>query len=147
MDKITIKEISWLAIPGSNPHRRIPISDMNKRKKLFYEFVNWMVNDYLIPLIRSSFYITETGPYKNYILYNQYLTNSFFRQDVWNRLTTPAFSKLTTDSFEMIPKADLEAFFSGRVFGFSFVRLMPKASGFRTIINLKRKQVKWVCII
>jgi telomerase reverse transcriptase len=144
MEKLSLKSICWLAIANSNSFRRIPLSDMNKRKNLFYEFATWMVNDFLIPLIRTSFYITETGPYKNTILYNLHLTDSYFRQDVWNGLTAPAFSKLTTDSFEMIRKADLEAFFASRVFGFSFVRMLPKAGGFRTIINLKRKQVQWV---
>ena len=68
MENIGIKSVSWLSLPNTHEFARVPMSDMNKRKRVFYEFVYWTMNEFLIPLLKTSFYITETGPHKNSIL-------------------------------------------------------------------------------
>ncbi len=68
VEKIRIKSITWLSLPKSKEFARIPLSDMQKRKNMFYEFLYWVINGFVIPLLRTTFYVTETGPFKNIIL-------------------------------------------------------------------------------
>jgi telomerase reverse transcriptase len=65
LDKVKLKVIPWLALPRNGKAGKIPLSDSKKRKRLFAEFIYWVFAEALIPLLRTSFFVTETGPYKN----------------------------------------------------------------------------------
>lgn len=107
-------------------------SDFSKRKEVFLEFIYWFFDSFLIPLIRSNFHVTESNVHRHRLFY--------FRHDVWRMLTEPALVTLKVNMFEEIPTEQVTRLLSARQLGFSKIRLLPKGSGFRTIMNLKRRQ-------
>ena len=107
-------------------------SDFSKRQEIFLEFVYWLFDSLLIPLIRSNFHVTESNVHRHKLFY--------FRHDVWRMLTEPALTRLRLGMFEEMPLEQTTKLLSSRQLGFSRIRLLPKSCGFRTIMNLKRRQ-------
>lgn len=107
-------------------------SDFDKRKQILAELIYWLFDGFLIPLIRSNFHVTESNTHRHRLFY--------FRHDIWRMLTEPSIKSLKTKMFEHMPTEQTTRLLSMRPLGFSKMRLLPKASGFRTIMNLKRRQ-------
>ncbi|CAE6487369.1 unnamed protein product, partial [Rhizoctonia solani] len=76
----------------------------------------------------STFYVTETSALQHQLLY--------FRHDDWHKLCIPLMDKLSGETFERIDPSELDA---SRRLGVSHVRLLPKETGVRPIVNLGRK--------
>ena len=113
---------------------KVSQSDLAKRRQIFSEFIYYIFDSLLIPLIRSNFYVTETNIHRNRVFY--------FRHDVWWSLSEPAFAHLKGSMLEEMGGAKATRALERRTLGFSQIRLLPKASGFRSITNLRRRVVK-----
>ncbi|KAJ3343491.1 hypothetical protein HDU93_008150 [Gonapodya sp. JEL0774] len=85
----------------------------------------------LIQDFSTSFHVTESAPMKNRVFY--------FRHDTWQKLAEPLMEILGTTNFEEVSLSEVGNIIFNRSFGFSFVRMLPKESGARPIMNLKRK--------
>lgn len=107
---------------------------MKKRQSLLYELLYYLFDSFLVPLLRTTFYATESTAFRNRTVY--------FRQDNWNTITQPILERLKQDCFTTISKNEAVGIMSGRDFGYSHVRLHPKQNGVRPIINLRRRSVK-----
>jgi len=101
------------------------------------------------PTFQTTFYITESSAYRNKVLY--------FRQDDWATLCRPLIDRLASGTFKRIPDVNpslllswnLPTYFGiqseaiellrQRKLGFSLVRLLPKDTGVRPIVNLRRR--------
>jgi telomerase reverse transcriptase len=94
--------------------------------------VYWVFDSFLMPLIRSNFYVTESNVDRNRLFY--------FRHDVWRRLTEPSLAGLKESMFEEMPTDRVMKLLSVRKLGFSKIRLLPKKQGVRLIMNLRRRQ-------
>jgi hypothetical protein len=116
----------------------MPKSDEVKRRELLAEFLYWLFDSFVIPLLRAHFYITESGIDRNRIFY--------FRHDVWKRLSEPALDKLKLNMFQELKQPAAERMLAQRKLGFSTVRLLPKESGVRPIMNLKKRGMIVVCL-
>jgi telomerase reverse transcriptase len=55
-------------------------------------------------------------------------------------LTEPALATLRVNMFDEMPRENMSKLLSARQLGSSNIRLLPKGQGFRTIMNLKRRQ-------
>lgn len=55
-------------------------------------------------------------------------------------LTEPSLTAMKVSMFEEMPDERIAKLLSMRSLGFSKIRLLPKRHGFRTIMNLKRRQ-------
>lgn len=55
-------------------------------------------------------------------------------------LAEPALATLRLNMFEELPRHNTAKLLSARQLGFSDIRLLPKKQGFRTIMNLRRRQ-------
>ncbi|THZ99468.1 hypothetical protein D6C82_05157 [Aureobasidium pullulans] len=128
---IKISKISWLRPPGELQGCKLAASDFNKRKDIFAELLYYLFDSFLVPLISSNFYVTESSIYRNRLLY--------FRHDVWQKLSEPALKSLGTTMFEEVGKSTVKKTLSNMSIGAGRVRLLPKESGLRPIINLKRR--------
>ncbi|THX60115.1 hypothetical protein D6D06_01489 [Aureobasidium pullulans] len=128
---IKISKISWLRPPDEMEGCKLAASDFNKRKDMFAELLYYLFDSFLIPLISSNFYVTESSTYRNRLLY--------FRHDVWQKLSEPALKSLGTTMFEEVGKSTVKRTLSDMSIGTGRVRLLPKESGLRPIINLKRR--------
>ncbi|RXW18136.1 hypothetical protein EST38_g7715 [Candolleomyces aberdarensis] len=124
-------DCEWLMPPGekAKAQGRVCVSDSLKRRELLEEFMFWYFDGFLMPLLKTTFYITDSSAYKNRILY--------FRQDNWQTLCAPLLNRLLENMFVKIPDAEVEALERQRKLGFSFVRLLPKDTGVRPIVNLR----------
>lgn len=115
-------------------HQRPTASEMQKRQSLLHELVYYIFDSLLIPLLRTNFYATESAAFRNRTI--------FFRQDDWNSITQPILEKLKEGCFTTISKNEAVGIMSGRQFGYSYVRLLPKLNGVRPIVNLRRRSIK-----
>jgi telomerase reverse transcriptase len=107
-------------------------TDFEKRKELLAEFVYFLFDSFLIPLVRSNFHVTESNNDKNRLF--------FFRLDVWHKITARSFDKLKKNMYEELPTHSTQQLLSIRRMGYSNLRLLPKRNNaFRPIINLRRR--------
>lgn len=101
---------------------------------MFAEFIYFVFDSIVIPLIRSNFYVTESSSHR-YRLF-------FFRHDVWRQLAEPGMANLKASMLEEVKLGDARRILDSRSLGFSQIRLLPKATGMRAISNLRRRTVK-----
>lgn len=95
------------------------------------EFLYYVFDSFLIPLIRTNFYVTESNVNRNQLFY--------FRQDVWRSLAEPSLSQLKLAMFdEMKTEKALQAL-GKRSLPYGQIRLLPKQSGTRPISNLRKR--------
>lgn len=132
MQGLKITEIEWLE-PLGLKNRKCSQTDFRKRSEIFYEFLYYLFDSIVIPLIRSNFYVTESNIHR-YRLY-------FFRHDVWKSITEPAMAGLKTKMFEEVKVDDATRILESRRLGYSQIRLLPKQTSVRPITNLRRRAV------
>ncbi|GAA6017946.1 hypothetical protein JCM10207_002715 [Rhodosporidiobolus poonsookiae] len=134
----SILECEWLVPPSashkSNKQQKPNALDMEKRRELLSDFLFWLIDGFVIDLIRTAFYVTDAATHQNRPLY--------FRQDDWNVLTAPLLDTLGTSVFEKVPPNELISLQNKRELGYSYVRLLPKEAGVRPIVNLARRPLK-----
>jgi telomerase reverse transcriptase len=130
---IKITNVDWLAPQRLMAHKTSQ-TDVRKRAELFYEFLYYVFDSILIPLLRSNFYVTESNTDK-YRLF-------FFRHDVWRYVAEPTMAALKGKMFEEVSLTDANRILDSRQLGFSQVRLLPKGITARPIMNLGKKVLK-----
>ena len=113
---------------------KVAASDIQKRKEIFLEFLYYVFDSLLIPLIRSNFHVTESNVHQNRLF--------FFRHDVWQALTEPAMANFKLSMYEEIETLKAQKLLDARALGFSQIRLLPKNNGVRPITNLRRRVTK-----
>ncbi|CAG7852639.1 Telomerase reverse transcriptase {ECO:0000312/PomBase:SPBC29A3.14c} {ECO:0000269/PubMed:24793650}; AltName: Full=Telomerase catalytic subunit {ECO:0000303/PubMed:9252327} [Serendipita indica DSM 11827] len=129
---VKVLDFAW-AFPEHNGNKvsKRPPSDANKARELVDEFLYWYFDSFLLPLLKTTFYCTESSAFKSRVLY--------FRQDDWLRLTEPLLDKLCSETFIKVPLNEVQQDIEGRKLGYGQVRLLPKETGVRPIVNLGRK--------
>ncbi|KAK8050638.1 RNA-directed DNA polymerase [Apiospora phragmitis] len=132
MRGMKITEVGWLSPERLMVHKTSQ-TDIQKRLELFQEFLYYVFDSLLIPLIRSNFYVTESNTHK-YQLF-------FFRHDVWKYVAEPAMAAVKSKMFEEVSIDAALKILDSRSLGFSQVRLLPKESSIRPIMNLRRRMV------
>ncbi|KGO64785.1 Telomere reverse transcriptase [Penicillium italicum] len=137
---IKTTSIPWLEPPQvqttspSKTRSKIALSDLHKRTELLHEFVFWIFDSILIPLIRSHFYVTESQTHRNRLFY--------FRHDLWQQLTQQPFGELKAMMFEELEPDQAQRVLARRSLGFGALRLLPKSTGLRPILNLRKRALK-----
>lgn len=134
---IKTTSIPWLEPPkltSESSRCKLSQSDMQKRTELLHEFIYYFFDSILIPLIRTHFYVTESQTHRNRLF--------FFRHDVWRRLTEQPLTTLKSNVFEELKPEMAQKVLGRRSLGYSFLRLLPKSTGVRPIMNLRRRA--WV---
>ncbi|KAJ3177957.1 hypothetical protein HDU85_005674 [Gaertneriomyces sp. JEL0708] len=129
-----ISDCSWTN-PSRAQARHPPPSESRKRLELVLEFLWWIHQGVVIPLLKTNFYVTESAPHRNRIFY--------FRHDAWDTLTRPVLTKLIGQCgmFKPLPQKAAGATSKEKMLSYSYVRLLPKDTGVRMIMNLKRQTV------
>ena len=72
----------YLTIPLSRPGH-CPPSELAYRTRVLGQFLAWLLDGYVLGLVRACFYVTESMGHKNAL--------RFYRQEVWARLQELAF--------------------------------------------------------
>lgn len=124
--------MGWLAPPGLKSTKTSQ-TDMRKRLEILNEWLYYVFDSLLIPLLRSNFYVTESSTHRNKLF--------FFRHDVWRYVAEPSMSTLKLNMFEELGQRQATQILDSRKLGFSQVRLLPKGSSMRPIMNLRRRTI------
>ncbi|KAI9697650.1 MAG: hypothetical protein M1836_004600 [Candelina mexicana] len=131
--KIKVTHIPWLRHAKLRDEKG-PQSDMLKRIEIFQELIYYLFDSFLIPLIRSNFYVTESNIHRNRIF--------FYRHDVWRSFSEPSMTSLRLSMFEELKTGSAKKLLDKRSLGFSQIRLLPKETGVRPIMNLRRRVIR-----
>ncbi|KAI9759142.1 MAG: hypothetical protein M1835_000450 [Candelina submexicana] len=131
--KIKVTHIPWLRHAKVRDEKG-PQSDMLKRIEIFQELIYYLFDSFLIPLIRSNFYVTESNIHRNRIF--------FYRHDVWRSFSEPSMTSLRVSMFEELKTGSAKNLLDKRSLGFSQIRLLPKETGVRPIMNLRRRVIR-----
>ncbi|KZP22725.1 hypothetical protein FIBSPDRAFT_910389 [Athelia psychrophila] len=134
LQNFSTADCEWLmpAGIGMQKQSRVSVTDALKRRELLEEFMYWYFSSFLLPLLKTTFYITESSAFRNQVLY--------FRHDDWDILCAPLIERLTSETFEKITESEAIELLRQRRLGFSFVRLLPKETGVRPIVNLRKRK-------
>ncbi|OGM45577.1 hypothetical protein ABOM_006259 [Aspergillus bombycis] len=138
---IKIKCISWLEPPtvrDQNSKNKVSLSDLQKRTEILHEIIYYIFDSILIPLVRANFYVTESQTHRNRLFY--------FRHDVWRHLTEQPLANLKLSTFEELKSDKAERMLGRRSLPYGTLRLLPKSTGIRPILNLRRRTLgnnKW----
>jgi telomerase reverse transcriptase len=123
--------MAWLRPDAVGPHGRLSRTDFQKRREVLLEFVYYLFDSILIPLIRANFHVTESNSHRNRLF--------FFRHDVWRVLTEPSLNAIRMSMFEPLSMDRARRMLESRSLGFSQMRLLPKSTSFRPIMNLRKR--------
>ncbi|OBS26806.1 hypothetical protein FPOA_00749 [Fusarium poae] len=129
---LKIAEISWLQ-PHNYGAQKPSRTDTEKRLEIFHEFLYFVFDSLLIPLIRNNFYVTESNTHRYRVFY--------FRHEVWRRIAEPAMADLKADMFEELKMNEALQILEKRELSTSQIRLLPKGNKLRPIMNLRRRSM------
>ncbi|BEJ01730.1 hypothetical protein CcaverHIS631_0604120 [Cutaneotrichosporon cavernicola] len=128
MQGVRVNELEWLCVKQQS---RVPASEASKRRELATQFIHWLFNNYLIPLLKSTFYATET-PTTGY-------GTVYFHHAAWANASVPHLNMLVATVLEELGPTETEEALTGQL-GAASVRFIPKPNGrFRPIVNLGKR--------
>ena len=125
MTGIQVSQCSWLK-SYSDGSRSTPLSESLKQKEILGQFVWWLVCKYLMVILKSFFYITETQMNRNKVVY--------FRQPVWLKIFQYGQESLENS---IAIQSDTQKIMKNSPREFCLLRFVPKARKVRPIINMK----------
>ena len=126
--------MAWLVPPSQHGQHKTSKLEGEKRRQLFAEFIYYIFDSLVIPLIRSNFHVTESSVHRNRLF--------FFRHDVWRALSEPILTSLRRSIFQEVPAPYARDILDHRPLGYSQIRLLPKENGARPIMNLRRRSIQ-----
>ena len=133
MQHVKLGCIPWLRPPKIAECTKMSRSDGKKRLEMLLEFIYYLFDSVLVPLIRSNFYVTESNTHRNQLFY--------FRHDIWRKISEPSLAIIKMRAFEELPPKSAAGTLHSGCLGFSNIRLLPKANTFRPIVGRGRQSI------
>lgn len=156
MQGVRANDLTWLCV---EQQQRVPASEATKRRELATQFIHWLFDCYIIPLLQVSLqlppvtdalvhllryrdihYALRDGVLSPHIVGKHHPPSSgsfgrdFARGAQRSKLPNPALTELTIqEEAEEALKSPL---------GVSAIRLIPKPKGFRPIVNMGKRVVR-----
>ncbi|WFD36557.1 RNA-directed DNA polymerase [Malassezia cuniculi] len=122
MQGFRVNDCEWARAPGrAAQNQRATAAEQQKRTQLVSAWVFWLFEELVIPLLRTTFYATES--------HSTRLRTLYFRHDVWDELCAGHLERLGAQIFMPSTGDKSQA---------SRLRLVPKGESMRPIINLRR---------
>uniref|UniRef100_A0A674CXJ4 Telomerase reverse transcriptase n=1 Tax=Salmo trutta TaxID=8032 RepID=A0A674CXJ4_SALTR len=124
MWKMKVNDCDWLKVSKTG---RCPPSELSYRTRVLGQLLAWLLDGYVLGLVRAMFYVTESMGQKNAL--------RFYRYQVWAKLQELAFrghlskgqmSELTLAQVTSLPKTTV----------MSRLRFIPKTDGMRPITRV-----------
>ena len=130
---IKIGTCVWLR-SEKTAERHVPLSESLTQKRYLDKFIWWLVTRYLMVILKSFFYITESGLRRNHIFY--------YRKPVWKKIHEFGLKSLKGKVLQPLTKEAAMAQLSrGESLGYSFLRFVPKAASVRPIVNMRHREM------
>ena len=87
--KMNVFELEWVNIKYNKKfHRKI----ITKRRKYLALIISLIINEFVVPLIKMNFYVTEKHKEANRIFY--------YRKPLWTLISKIALQKFSEDNLE-----------------------------------------------
>ncbi|XP_034747661.1 telomerase reverse transcriptase isoform X2 [Etheostoma cragini] len=124
MWKMNVNDCDWLKISKTG---RYPPSELSHRTRILGQFLAWLLDGYVVGLVRACFYVTESVGQKNVV--------RFYRQEVWAKLQEIAFrGHLSKGQMEELTPAQVASLPKDTVI--SRLRFIPKTDSMRPITRI-----------
>ncbi|KAM8841254.1 telomerase reverse transcriptase isoform 2-T2 [Spinachia spinachia] len=124
MWKMKVNDCDWLKISKTG---RFPPSELSYRTQILGQFLAWLLDGYVVSLVRACFYVTESMSQKNAL--------RFYRQEVWAKLQDLAFrGHISKGQMEELTPAQVAALPKATVI--SRLRFIPKTDSMRPITRV-----------
>ncbi|KAF1381403.1 hypothetical protein PFLUV_G00153580 [Perca fluviatilis] len=124
MWKMKVNDCDWLKISKTG---RFPPSELSYRTQILGQFLAWLLDGYVVGLVRACFYVTESVGQKNVV--------RFYRQEVWAKLQDIAFrGHLSKGQMEELTPAQVASLPKATVI--SRLRFIPKTDNMRPITRI-----------
>ncbi|XP_076965524.1 telomerase reverse transcriptase isoform X2 [Callospermophilus lateralis] len=126
--KMKVRDCAWLRrSPGTHC---VPAAEHRLRAEILAKFLFWLVDAYVVGLLRSFFYVTETTFQKNRLL--------FYRQSTWRRLQSVGVRQLLERvQLRQLSEAEVRQHQGARpALPTSRLRFVPKPNGLRPIVSM-----------
>ncbi|XP_034513001.1 telomerase reverse transcriptase [Ailuropoda melanoleuca] len=126
--KMKVQDCAWLH--GSPGARCVPAAEHRRREEVLATFLCWLMGTYVVELLRSFFYVTETTFQKNRLF--------FYRKTVWSQLQSIGIRQhFTSVHLRELSAAEVRRHHEARgTLLTSRLRFLPKPSGLRPIVNM-----------
>ena len=139
MHGIRTTKMKWLYRsndPADGCRRSTSKSDHQATQTLTLHVLRWLFRGFIIPLLRSVFYVTETEFSANRVLY--------YRKPVWAMFRSLSMRKLFRRHFLRLKESEAIPRGLSQAMGFSSLKLLPKSTGVRPIAQLSRRPLKCI---
>nr|XP_036871408.1 telomerase reverse transcriptase isoform X2 [Manis javanica] len=126
--KMKVQDCTWLRrSPGA---RSVPAAEHRLREAVLAKFLCWLMNTYVVELLRSFFYVTETTFQKNRLF--------FYRKSVWSQLQSIGIKQhFNSVQLRELSEEEMRQHQEARpALLMSKLRFLPKPSGLRPIVNM-----------
>nr|XP_046274010.1 telomerase reverse transcriptase [Scatophagus argus] len=130
MWKMKVNDCDWLKISKTG---RFPPSELSYRTQILGQFLAWLLDGYVVGLVRACFYVTESV--------GQKYAARFYRQEIWAKLQDLAFrGHLSKGQMEELTPAQVASLPKATVI--SRLRFIPKTDGMRPITRVMGADAK-----
>uniref|UniRef100_G1PKR5 Telomerase reverse transcriptase n=1 Tax=Myotis lucifugus TaxID=59463 RepID=G1PKR5_MYOLU len=126
--KMKVQDCAWLSqSPGG---RCVPATEHRLREAVLTKFLCWLMGTYVVELLKSFFYVTETTFQKNQLF--------FFRKSIWSQLQSIGIRQhFDRVQLRELSVAEVKRYQEARpALLTSRLRFLPKPSGLRPIVNM-----------
>ncbi|XP_078395617.1 telomerase reverse transcriptase [Cetorhinus maximus] len=129
--KMRVTDCTWLQL--TKGQHFVPASEHQLREEILSRFLFWLMDTYVVQLLKSFFYVTETTFMKNMLFY--------YRKCVWNEVERIGVRKhLAKVQLRPISHKDMEQKQRQKTFPPpSKLRFIPKKNGLRPIVKMRSK--------
>ena len=136
VDGIRVLDMKWL-LPNNSydnheKRRKLSRSDHESTTDLVRNVMRWLYRQFIIPLLRSTFYITETEFTGSRVLY--------YRRPVWSRIKSLSMGILLKQQYREMTAAKAKKLLLNHNVGCppAPLRILPKKTGIRAIAMLSK---------
>uniref|UniRef100_A0A8C0WZD1 Telomerase reverse transcriptase n=1 Tax=Castor canadensis TaxID=51338 RepID=A0A8C0WZD1_CASCN len=126
--KMKVQDCTWLR--SSTGGGYVPAAEHRLRERILAKFLFWLMDTYVVELLRSFFYVTETTFQKNRLF--------FYRRSVWSKLQSIGVRQhLQRVQLRELSEAEVRQHQEARpALPTSRLRFIPKPRGLRPIVNM-----------
>jgi len=138
MKGIHVTDFIWLLGDSEKddcPHQQNPAKGRKLSRSgheavtlLVTTVLRWVFGHFVVPLLRSNFFVTESEMSAKRVLY--------YRKPAWSMFRSLAMNHLLSQQYREIKPKEAQARLQNQQLGCSKLRLLPKASGVRPIATL-----------
>ena len=119
--------VEYLLLSGNSC---VPAAEHRRRERILAAFLFWLMDTYVVELLRSFFYVTETTFQKNQLF--------FYRKSVWSKVQSIGVRQhLKRAQLQELSREEVRQYQEAwPVTPIYRLRFIPKTSGLRPIVNM-----------